>query len=218
MTESEEMYLVTIAMLKEGGSESPIPLSTLAAELNVLPVSANQMIRKLEECGLVVYTPYRGVDLTSDGRQKALKTLRLRRLWEVFLVERLKVRPEEANNLACKMEHIIPDEAAERLAFFLGNPVLSPQGEPIPSSDNQASMATDIPLAALQAGHAGQVSRIQTDSACRSFLSAQGVSAGEVVRMVACSSDGSALVSTREHVSLNLDSDLARSLWVYPKE
>jgi DtxR family Mn-dependent transcriptional regulator len=218
MTESEEMYLVTIARLKETGVESPIPLSTLAAEMDVLPVSANQMIRKLEECGLVVYIPYRGVDLTPEGNQKALKTLRLRRLWEVFLVERLKVHPEEANNLACKMEHIIPDEAAERLALFLGNPVLSPRGEPIPSSDNLNGMAADIPLAALQAGRTGQISRIQTDSACRSFLNAQGVSAGEEVRMIACSSNGAALVSTRQHVNLNLDGDLAGSLWVYPKE
>ena len=71
MTESEEMYLVTIARLKETELEGPVPLSQLASELEVLNVSVNQMVRKLEETGLVVYLPYKGVDLTESGVQLA---------------------------------------------------------------------------------------------------------------------------------------------------
>ena len=47
MTESEEMYLVTAALLKERGLEEPLPVSQLAEALSIQPVSAHQMIRRL---------------------------------------------------------------------------------------------------------------------------------------------------------------------------
>jgi Mn-dependent DtxR family transcriptional regulator len=58
MSENEQMYLVTIAKLEEGGHESPVALSELANALSVLPVSVNQMVRKMDESGLVKYYPY----------------------------------------------------------------------------------------------------------------------------------------------------------------
>ena len=56
MSENEEMYLIKIARSNEAGID-PAPLSILAQELNLQPVSANQMIKKLEEAGKVSYTP-----------------------------------------------------------------------------------------------------------------------------------------------------------------
>ena len=54
MSESEEMYLIVIAQANEMG-QHPVPLGHLAAELNVQPVSVNQMIKKLEEAGKVIF-------------------------------------------------------------------------------------------------------------------------------------------------------------------
>ena len=51
ISESEQMYLLTIARLIEGGQPEPISLSDIAKELSVLPVSVNQMVRKLEGAG-----------------------------------------------------------------------------------------------------------------------------------------------------------------------
>ena len=141
MSESEEMYLVTIARLNESGDNLPVPVSQLAAELNVLPVSANQMIRKLEETGWVCYTPYKGVSLTEEGAALALQILRHRRLWEVFLVEKLKIPVAEAAELACRLEHFLPVDAAERLAIYLGNPGISPTGSPIPQPGKHQPLA-----------------------------------------------------------------------------
>lgn len=47
MSENEDMYLVIIARNNEAGID-PVAFSILAQELNLQPVSANQMIKKLE--------------------------------------------------------------------------------------------------------------------------------------------------------------------------
>lgn len=136
---SEEMYLITVAVAEEEGRPLPLPLADLAQALAISPVSANQMVRRLEERGLVKYHPYHGVALTIPGRQEARRVLRGRRLWGTFLVEHLGFTPEEADALACGLEHVTPPEAADRLARFLGDPALGPLGDPIPPSPHGAS-------------------------------------------------------------------------------
>ena len=101
MSESEEMYLITIARLFEGGVEDPVSVSRIAGELSIQPVSANQMVHKLVEEGLVEYFPYKGVSLTPKGQAAAQQVLRGRRLWEVFLVNHLELSPGEADAMAC---------------------------------------------------------------------------------------------------------------------
>ena len=152
MSESEEMYLVTIAMLNEVGASDPVPLSQVADQLQIQPVSANQMVRKLEGTGLVDYTPYKGVALTQDGWRQACQILRHRRLWEVFLVERLHFSPIEADQLACRLEHIFPSDAAERLADYLGSPVVSPDGKRIPDPESDTRVQSGVLLSELKIG------------------------------------------------------------------
>ena len=133
------MYLVAIAKLNERGYKSPVALAKVANELEILPVSANQMIRKLEKYGLVTYTPYKGVELTVAGSQIASQILRQRRLWEVFLVEHLRCTINEADEITCRLEHIFPEAEAERLAEFLEYPRVAPSGNLIPDLSTEAS-------------------------------------------------------------------------------
>jgi DtxR family Mn-dependent transcriptional regulator len=118
-TPSEEMYLITVAMAQETGWEGPLPLASLAESLSISPVSANLMVRRLAERGLLAYQPYQGALLTLAGRAVALRVLRGRRLWTRFLVEHLGSRQEEADALACNLEHLTPPRVADRLEAFL---------------------------------------------------------------------------------------------------
>src|SRR3972149_3730189 len=122
MSESEEMYVITLARLAARGVQGPVPLPRLAEELAVLPVSANQMVHKLQEEGILDYQPYKGVALRPEGLRRANRTLRRRRLWELFLVERLGMGFDEADTLACRLEHLGTDAVAEQLAAVLGDP------------------------------------------------------------------------------------------------
>ncbi len=214
MTESEEMYLVTIARLKEDGRQGYVPLSELSAELDILPVSTNQMIRKLEEAGYVSYVPYRGVDLSLEGRRLALQVLRHRRLWEVFFVEQLKIAPLEAHALADRMEHIVPMEATERLAAFLGNPVLSPQGEPIPGSQSDFSLLEGIPLNQLKVGDDGEINQVMDKPAARAFLTSEGILPGAKIHVLAIGDSGAILLKTGSGKSVHLSAELACAIFV----
>ncbi len=214
MTESEQMYLVTIARLVETGLEEPVALSRLAEELAVQPVSANQMVRKLEEAGWISYLPYKGVSLTEQGRQCALQVLRHRRLWEVFLVEHLKINQEEASEIACRLEHFFSTGAAERLAEFLGNPTSSPRGLPIPGPQTAVFAVNETPLSALVLDGSGEIARIQADPAGRAFLASEGICTGETVRVIAIGGSGALLVQTGDGRHVHLSAGLAGTIWV----
>jgi len=193
LTESEEMYLVTIAKLLEDGASPPVPVSLLAETMNIGVVSANQMVRKLEECELVTYSPYKGVSLTEDGELAALRVLRHRRLWEVFLVENLGFSPAEAERQACRVEHVFPDEAIERLSAYLGHPGASPRGKTIPAPE-ETQLDDTASLNQLQAGKEGQISQFSASPAARAFLSSQGVVNGARIKVLASTQNGDMLV------------------------
>lgn len=119
-TPSEEMYLITVAVAEEQGHQGPMPLAALAQSLSITPVSANQMVRRLANRGLLEYHPYQGAMLTASGRAAARRVLRGRRLWTSFLVDHLGFDEREADTLACDLEHITPPRVADRLEGFLG--------------------------------------------------------------------------------------------------
>jgi DtxR family transcriptional regulator, Mn-dependent transcriptional regulator len=193
-SESEQMYLVTGVILEEEGATSPIPLSALAHELGVQPVSAHQMVRKLDEDGLASYIPYKGMELTTTGKRLAAQVLRNRRLWEVFLVERLNLPFEEAHSFACMMEHITSPEIAVRLAKFLGAPLVNPQGKLIPSVDNEGDSLTCFPLSQLAIPQEFQVVRVEASETERLFLKNEGIYPGAVRRVSSVGSQGTYLL------------------------
>lgn len=207
MSESVEMYLLRIALLQD--EDRPVPISALAEELAVSPVSANQMCRKLEERGMVHYEPYKGVTLTLHGEAVAMRVLRRRRLWEVFLAEKLGLGPDQAEEIACRFEHVTPDGLAERLAGFLGNPTLSPQQEPIPPSIGTAVRRPRLALNALPIGQQAQVCQVTAGEPVRDFLRTHGLAPGATIKVLATAGDGGLLLETGSG-PLTLAADIVR--------
>ena len=194
MSESIEMYLLRIALLRTNGQ--PVPVPTLAQELSISTVSANEMCRRLVDKGLIEYEPYRGVTLTAKAEMLARRVLRNRRLWEVFFVEKLGIEPVEADEIACRFEHVTPDDLAERLAFFLGHPTLNPQNEPIPYDDLPLLAWPIRSLATLPAGARGRIVGLKADETVRIFLWQQGLTPGVTVEVLAVATDGGLLLET----------------------
>ena len=214
MSESEEMYLVWIARIVEAGVDGPVPISQLAEQMQIQPVSANQMIHKLETLGLVEYTPYRGVQLSPQGKDYARDILHRRRLWEVFLVEHLHLSLEEADELACRMEHIFPTEALSRLDDFLGHPSRSPSDKHIPRREDPEVDENAISLEALEPGSHGQVVTIDLDHATRAFLNSEGLQPGGSIELLARGGKGGMLISTASGNTLNIAPELAARIWL----
>ncbi|MEN8242515.1 MAG: metal-dependent transcriptional regulator [Chloroflexota bacterium] len=207
-SENAEMYLVTLALLEEQGTPTPISIPRLAEELDVQVVSANQMIRKLEEEGLVSYQPYKGVSFSPQGAEHAQAFLRNRRLWETFFIEHLGYTPREADALACRMEHITEPEMARRLSHFLNDPKASPTGNTISQPGSRKKPVADLRLSSLHAGQSAEVVKLRVDQATTRYLKGQQLSPGAKIEVLAVSGDGEMLVSTPEN-NISITAELA---------
>lgn len=210
LSESIQMYLVTISRSREGNQ--PLPLSQLAQELSISPISANEMCRKLQDEGLVVYLPYKGVSLTSEGEQRANYVLRRHRLWEVFLVRHLGLDSTRAHDAACELEHTTPDLVADRLDVFLEHPTVNPDGLLIPRVDHDLRAPSLHPLSVLHVRQSGHVVRCDVDDTVRSFLEAHGVRPGAKFTLAA-KAEGSLLVQVGS-TKVSLSRELADAIQV----
>ena len=211
MSESEEMYLVMIASENEVTGPVPVSIPRLADTLNIQPASVNQMIRKLEDEAVVTYTPYKGVALTELGNKIASRILRHRRLWETFLVQQLHFTMQAAEPLACKMEHIFPEDAIEKLAEFLDFPTAAPDGKPIPAAGENIPLH-GIALTELSVGQSGTVANILCPDEVLPFLNEKGIHPGEKVTLLAVGSQQDVLLETEHKSYLHLAGSIANRI------
>ncbi len=149
LSESTEMYLK--AMSELSGADA-VTIARLAERLSVTPVSANEMVRRLGEQGLVSHKPYKGVRLTTKGREVACNVIRRQRLWECFLYDHLKIEWSQVYEFACSLEHATAPEVTEALAVFLGHPTTCPRGNPIPNVDGSLVPLDGVLLSEVKVG------------------------------------------------------------------
>jgi DtxR family Mn-dependent transcriptional regulator len=185
-SESEEMYLITVARAVEQGHADPIPVALIARELGLSVASANEMVRKLARRCLMEYEPYRGARLTESGRAVAARVLRTRRLWSTFLATRLGLSPTSADDQACSLEHVTAPATVDRLAAHLGSPNVDPMGRRIPPSSGGGAWKAiaGLPLDEAPVGDAVEVVAINAAPAAVAYLADQGVTTGARVTLV----------------------------------
>src|SRR5204862_6067427 len=78
LTPSVEDYLKVIYHLSNQGGFAAT--SDIAAMLEVAPPSVSGMVKRLSETGLIEHVPYRGGQLTTQGRRAALMIVRRPRI------------------------------------------------------------------------------------------------------------------------------------------
>jgi DtxR family Mn-dependent transcriptional regulator len=148
-TTSEENYIKSIYHLQQ--ETGLVNTNSLAAEMQTRAASVTDMLKKLKTKKLLQYEKYKGFKLNEAGKKAALDVVRKHRLWEFFLVEKLKFDWDKVHSIAEDLEHISSEELIHRLDNFLGNPSFDPHGDPIPDKHgkipviNQQSLS-DIPL------------------------------------------------------------------------
>jgi DtxR family transcriptional regulator, Mn-dependent transcriptional regulator len=136
MSESTDNYLKTIYAL--GTGERAFASTTdLAEKLCTKASSVTDMLKKLDEKGLVKHTKYYGTTLTAKGKKQALHIVRKHRLWEMFLVEKLGFGWNEVHDIAEQLEHVESAELIQKLDAFLNYPKYDPHGDPIPDTDGK---------------------------------------------------------------------------------
>jgi DtxR family Mn-dependent transcriptional regulator len=163
------------AIFELATEDQSVSLSSLAENLGITPVSANEMVRKLVERELVTYEPYRGVTLTPAGRSQALATLRCHRLWERFLTDVLGLDWEQVHEEACRLEHATSRLVEERLAQFLDWPETCPHGHPVPTLDGKVAREAGIPLSKMETGARGVVLSVSEEPELLQYLGSLGL-------------------------------------------
>src|SRR2546429_4049426 len=155
LTRSVEDYLKVIYHLSNQGGFAAT--SDIAAMLDVAPPSVSGMVKRLSETGLIEHVPYRGVQLTAQGRSAALKMIRRHRILELYLTQHLGYDWGGVHAEAEQLEHAVSDDLIERMASALGHPLYDPHGDPIstaagdieeaePGSPAQARVGTELEL------------------------------------------------------------------------
>ncbi len=129
LTESVEEYIEGIWRLQR--EVQTVGTGEIAQYMNVAPASVTTMLKRLADLGLVEHLPYQGVRCTERGEAVAVNLLRKHRLLERLLVDFLELPWDGVHDLACKLEHYITMDVANRIERALGAPTTCPHGNPI---------------------------------------------------------------------------------------
>src|SRR5690242_20199572 len=169
---SVEDYLKTIYQLQQeaaggatwaAGGGPDVSTSALAERLSVAPASVTSMIQRLAQVELLIYTPYQGVHLTTQGEKMALRVIRRHRLLELYLAERLGLGWDQVHEEAERLEHHISATLEDRIAAALGDPQVDPHGHPIPTASGEMARPAGASLALLAPGQAAVIVRVSDD-------------------------------------------------------
>ncbi len=159
---TEENYLKAIYHLSNAG-QSEVSTNSLADAMNTKPATASDMIKRLSRKNIISYQKYKGVNVSGSGQDLALKIIRKHRLWEVFLVDKLKFNWDEVHEIAEQLEHIKSPLLVERLDEFLGHPTVDPHGDPIPDKDGNFKVGPTVSLSEMNANETGALVKVGSD-------------------------------------------------------
>lgn len=183
LTRSVEDYLKAIYRLTPEGR--PAATSEIAHLLELSAPSVSGMVKRLSELGLLEHLPYKGVQLTAEGRRAALKMVRRHRLIESYLVEFLGYSWDTVHQEAERLEHAVSDTLVERMAAALGHPTVDPHGDPIPTADGSVEEPETTPLAVLDAGDTAEIVRVVENDADRlRYLASLGLKPGATITVL----------------------------------
>ncbi|TPW72880.1 metal-dependent transcriptional regulator [Schumannella sp. 10F1B-5-1] len=131
LVDTTEMYLRTILDLEEEGI---VPLRARISErLGHSGPTVSQTIGRMERDGLVRVEGDRHLELTHDGRSRALHVMRKHRLAERLLADVIGLDWAYVHDEACRWEHVMSEQVERRLLEILDHPTESPYGNPIPA-------------------------------------------------------------------------------------
>lgn len=211
---SEENYLKTLYKLetKEVRKLNNIALSK-ALELS--PATVLEMVRRLSEKKLVKLLPDKAIQLTDEGRKRALLIVRKHRIWEVFLVNKLNYKWNEVHDIAEQLEHIESDSLVKRLEAFLGFPSVDPHGDPIPDENGKMKKLKTQPLtSSVLQNKVTIISLANSSNEFLKYLDKVGLKIGDTIKVTEVEDFDKSLTILHKKSSITLSNEAAGNLLV----
>lgn len=195
VSEVSQDYLKAIWSAQEWGGTA-MTATELANRFGTTKANVTEVLKRLDELGLIVRVPYRPPVLTAQGETIALSMVRRHRLLETFLVESLGYGWDEVHDEAEILEHAASNLLIDRIDAFLGRPQADPHGDPIPGPDGQIESHDSSILLAEAAPGSYEVLRVSdADPTVLSHLAEVGVRPGATIEVVEQSGAGLIVVS-----------------------
>lgn len=224
LIDTTEMYLRTTFELEE---EGVVPLRARIAERLVQSgPTVSQTVARMERVGLLRVHGDRHLELTSEGRDYAVRVMRKHRLAERLLVDVIGLPWEDVHVEACRWEHVISESVERRLVGLLKHPTTCPHGNPIPGlaelGEPEQAAEQPEPLAAIidvatPTGTRAIMRRIseqlQKDTDIMLKLRQNGIQPGNEV-ILATSDDGVRVRRDESTEGVELDRPVAAYLFV----
>lgn len=116
ITASLEDYLEAIYEIIE--EKQGVKAIDVSRRLNVNRSSVTEALKNLAAKELINYGRYDVISLTKKGIQIAEKIIEKHKALHVFFEKVLGLSPDEAQKNACRIEHVISEEAFQRLIAF----------------------------------------------------------------------------------------------------
>lgn len=130
LIDTTEMYLKTVLEMEE---DSITPLRARIVErLGHSGPTVSQTVARMERDGLVHVGRDRRIELSEEGRARAVTVLRKHRLAERLLLDVIGLDWTLVHDEACRWEHVMSDAVEDRLRALLGQTRIDPYGNPVP--------------------------------------------------------------------------------------
>lgn len=215
LTQSEENYLKAIYSLSEFQSEM-ISTNLLADKMMTKASSVTDMLKKLADKSFITYFKYKGCELTKEGKNVALQIIRKHRLWEVFLVEKLKFGWEEVHEIAEQLEHIQSIQLTDKLDEFLNFPQFDPHGDPIPDKNGVFhNKFKTKPLSEVNKDESAFVTGVEDGSLeFFQFLRHYEIGLGTKIKVLDCYSFDHSMLIDLNGKEINLSSLVTQKIYV----
>ncbi len=190
-----EEYTETIYELAE--DHIVVIQARIAERLDVSRPAVSEMIRRMDNEGLVTVSDAGEISLTVQGESLATTIVRRHRLAERFLTDILGLNWTAAHHEAGRWEHVISPVVETAMLRVLDDPTTCPHGNPIPGS-GYLEPANTMVLASISAGNDFQVVRIpeelEFETGQLEFLESSGIMPGRIGTMLSIAPDGTATV------------------------
>lgn len=225
LIDTTEMYLRTILELEE---EGVTPMRARIAErLDHSGPTVSQTVARIEKHGLLEVTEDRSLQLTEEGRKKAVEVMRKHRLAERLLADVIGLDIAYIHDEACRWEHVMSERVERRLLEILNEPKFSPYGNAIPGleelgAESEANDRRTVSMA-VAAQDSGPEDRfvvtrfpesVQTDTGLLRQLGDAGIVFGATVSVLPAGHKEIRVQADGEDLALNLSADVAEAIIV----
>lgn len=134
LIDTTEMYLKTVYELKE--ENIPALRARIVERLGQSGPTVSETVSRLERDGLVKVGRSREIEFTKEGCHHANQVMRRHRLVERLLFDVIKLDWPRLHDEACRWEHVVSDDVADRIEDLLNNPHTDPYGNVIPAANS----------------------------------------------------------------------------------